>query len=70
MAAPGEGGSRSDEPDATATIAASYLPLLPPSAPLPPQRHSETSIIRYKWTTVLSGGLPNRPTPTNRHGNA
>jgi len=70
MAVPGERGSRGDEPDATATIAASFLPLLPPLR-TPPAPAS----LRHKHYTLQMDNRAIRrttqpTTPTNRHGTA
>ena len=62
MAAPGERGSRGDEPDATATIAASFLSLLPPLR-TPPAPAS----LRHKHYTLQMDNRAIRRTtqPTN-----
>ena len=70
MAVPGEGGSRGDEPDATATLAASFLPLLSPLR-TPPAPAS----LRHKHYTLQMDNRAMRrttqpTTPTNRRGTA
>ena len=62
MAAPGERGSRGDEPDATATIAASYLPL-PLSLRTPP---APASLRNKHYTLQMDDSAIRRTTqPTN-----
>ena len=70
MAVPGERGSRGDEPDATDTIAASFLPLTL-SLRTPPAPAS----LRHKHYTLQTDNSAIRrttqtTTPTNRHGTA
>jgi hypothetical protein len=70
MAAPGERGSRGNEPDATATIAASFLPLLPPlrTSPAPASLRHEHYTLQMDNRAIRRTTKPT--TPTNRHGTA
>jgi len=70
MAVPGERGSRGDEPDATATIAASFLPLLPPlhTPPAPASLRHKHYTLQMDNRAIRRTTKPT--TPTNRHETA